>query len=466
LSTEDLKGFYLKITQDFNQLLSTLNGAIEDMVKVMVLLASGDLTGRINKNLQGSLAAMKGATNASLDNLSAVIQQIKQVSMATGKAADESSAAANDLSDRTQQAAAALEQISATMQNLNQQQTENTQALSSVTHLTQKASEENERAGQAMVQTVNAMESITETSAKIADIIGMIDSIAFQTNLLALNAAVEAARAGEHGRGFAVVAGEVRNLAGKSAEAANEIKGLIEESEQKVNLGSTQVQETQAVFNQVDENVRKIGQTLTDVSASISEQQNSVAEVTQAIVSLDDNIQHNASLVEETSASAESLKDQSALLNAEIQKFKVDQSHLENPRGHQVMIAGVNLIDVRQNMRIWMTRTQAFLNGMEVEFNLETSLDPRACKVGQALAQIIQAEPSLENLPIMKQIASVHKQQHDLVKIILECRNIKNLPADFSTLDLQDEMMDEFIETTQKLDRLLAELQEQATHSL
>lgn len=222
LDMKGLDGFYLNVATDINNLLVTLNSALEEMIKVMVNLASGDLSTRIDKNLSGSLAAMKGATNVSLDNLSAIMMHIKEVSKVAASSSEESSQASNDLSMRTQQAAATLEEINATMHGVNQLQEENALSLKNISATTANTMKENDRASKVMLSSVEAMESIRETSEKIGDIIGLIDGIAFQTNLLALNAAVEAARAGEHGRGFAVVAGEVRSLAGKSAEAANE----------------------------------------------------------------------------------------------------------------------------------------------------------------------------------------------------------------------------------------------------
>jgi len=457
VETDGLSGFYLDTSNRINSLLSELNGIIQNMVFVMTKLAVGDMRGRVDKNLQGSLAAMKGATNVSLDNLSSIVLHIKRAAETVGTASDESSKASMDLSDRTQQAAAALEQINASMQNMSDLQNQNSVELSKVNEVTTQTVNQNKQAKVSLEATVSSIQEIQSTSEQIANIISIIDSIAFQTNLLALNAAVEAARAGEHGRGFAVVAGEVRSLAQKSADAARDIKTLIDTSVVKVNEGVSKVTETKQAFEMVDERVQSIGVAMDTVLGSINQQQHAVGEIAQAINSLDENIQSNAALVEESSAAAMSLKAQANLLNEETSKFVIDEFKTEQLIQDSEEIFGVNLSNVRQQMRIWRTSAQTYLNGIETTLDMETAIDPRKCAVGVGLNKIVRSEPSIERLPEYIKVADLHVKQHSLVQeaiVIMESSNSLSI----SELKEKDKVLDDFVEVTNQLDAALGDL--------
>jgi len=457
INTEGLDGFYLYTATNINELLHSLNSAIEDTVKILVNLANGDLRGRIDKPLGGSLDAMKGATNVSLDNLSSIILMIKEVSNATLQSAKESSDAASDLSERTQIAAATLQEINASMNVMNNMQSENSESLTGVAKLANNAMELNGSARVAMDASINAMQSMAETSGKIEAIIGLIDGIAFQTNLLALNAAVEAARAGEHGRGFAVVAGEVRNLAGKSADAAKDIKVLIQEAGHKVKEGSDKVQTTHDVFTEVDAGVSQISNTLSQVVVSITEQQQNVTQISHAVEALDNNLQSNAALVEESSATAEGLTEQADILNHEVEKFQVNSQTKNTSAALNREVYGVNLGDIRQQMRLWRITAQSYLNGVNVSFDETTGVDANKCAVGVALRQIVQADSSVQKMSIWKQIEDLHYRQHKAVEVVLDTRRDGDLTID--KMELIDEMVIEFVEVTEELNKALGELE-------
>jgi len=456
LETAGLDGFYLYTANNINNLLASLNEAIEGMVEVMVALANGDLYKRIDKKFSGSLAAMKGATNTSLDNLSGIMLQIKGVSEATLGSAKESETVSNYLADRMQEAAATLQEINTDMQGINHMQSDNAEQLSVVSNIAKEAIDLNQQARTSMNDSIHAMESITNTSERIEAIIGLIDGIAFQTNLLALNAAVEAARAGEHGRGFAVVAGEVRNLAGKSAEAAKDIKILIKESGDKVHEGADKVKATHALFGEVEQSVTKIGGTLDEVVVSIQHQQSKISDMTQAVNALDHNIQNNAASVEETSATALSLSSQAEILNHEVQKFKINTAITE-VRNDFPAVYGVCLSDVREHMGLWKTRTQSYLNGVNIEYDETEATHIEKSELFKALGTLLQHDFSLANLPVWQKIKTLHEQQYHAVTEALALRHqSENLTLE--ALDQLDEWIKQYLKATDALDKAIGEL--------
>lgn len=324
--TSPAKGSLDKLKQHVNQSLDALETAINEINKVMSSQSAGDLTQTITGQYLGELDTLKQAINASGNQLNRLVTDAIEVSNQVNNAAAEVSRGALDLSDRVQQQAASLEQTSATMDQMNsavQNNTEHAKQAASVAHQVQnQATQGNE----VMRNTISAMASIQESSQQIAEIVNLIDGIAFQTNLLALNAAVEAARAGEHGRGFAVVAGEVRALAQRSADAARDIKNLINESVERIDEGTNLATKSGEALEQIITSIMQVSEMIDQIAQASAEQAEGISQVNLAITQIDSGTQQNAALVEETSAAAESLSEQASILRSDMAKFTTNKS--------------------------------------------------------------------------------------------------------------------------------------------
>ena len=289
----------------------------------------GDLSRRIDTHGEDELAQIAASFNSFAGKLSGVLAQIRDASSSVRVAAEEIATGNHDLSGRTELTASSLQETSASMQQLTETVRHNADSARQANQLVAQASSVAQHGGQVVGNVVTTMDQINAASRKINDIIGVIDGIAFQTNILALNAAVEAARAGEQGRGFAVVAGEVRSLAQRSAEAAREIKTLINTSVEQVENGSRLVHDAGTTMNDIVTSVQRVTDIMAEITASTNEQSTSINEVGQAVAQLDQMTQQNAALVEESAAAAQSLKDQSVRLSEVVGTFRLstDASH-------------------------------------------------------------------------------------------------------------------------------------------
>nr|WP_315847962.1 methyl-accepting chemotaxis protein [uncultured Rhodoferax sp.] len=257
------------------------------------------------------------------DNMASIVAQVREGSESVATASAEIAQGNQDLSSRTESQASALEETAASMEELGSTVRQNADNASQANQLAQSASVVAIQGGEVVAQVVDTMKGINDSSRKIADIISVIDGIAFQTNILALNAAVEAARAGEQGRGFAVVASEVRSLAGRSADAAKEIKTLISDSVQRVEQGSALVDRAGTTMNEVVSSIRRVTDIMGEISAASSEQSAGVAQVGEAVSQMDQATQQNAALVEEMAAAASSLRSQAQDLVKTVAVFKL-----------------------------------------------------------------------------------------------------------------------------------------------
>lgn len=332
--TSDAQGSLKVLKNAINTSLTNLNEIIQNITLVMDGQSHGDLVQRVSVDCEGDLLTLKTAINNNANQLNTIIKKVIIASQNVSSAAGEVSLGSQSLSDSVQQQAASMEQTSATMSEINSAIKHNAENVISVDHLEHQLDESSKTAGKVMHETIEAMDAIQGSSHKIGEIVSLIDGIAFQTNLLALNAAVEAARAGEHGRGFAVVAGEVRNLAGKSADAAKDISKLIGDSIQLINRGTALASDSERVLNEMNQTISEVTDMIANIAKTSSEQARGVGEVNQALGLIDQVTQQNAALVEETSAAAESLKDQAMQLRADTEIFKISGNAIES---HQVL---------------------------------------------------------------------------------------------------------------------------------
>ena len=290
-------------------------------------VADGDLTSRVDVSSSDATGQVLAAMGDMQANLVRLISQVRKTADSIATASSEIASGSADLSQRTEQQAAALEETSASMQDMTQTVQHNADSAQQANQLAHSAAQVADRGGEVVSRVVETMNDISGSSHKIAAIIGVIDGIAFQTNILALNAAVEAARAGEQGRGFAVVASEVRSLAQRSAEAAKEIKQLIDDSVSKVENGATLVSEAGETMTEIMTQVRRVTGLIGEINASSSQQSSGISQVNQVIGTLDNGTQQNAALVEQSAAAAESLKQQAAELMKLVSVFHIAQQH-------------------------------------------------------------------------------------------------------------------------------------------
>lgn len=321
----NLPGDLNALKNNINQSLQVVENGIEDTTRITISLSKGDLTQRVEENHPGQFGVLKKALNETMDNLREVVSYIAQASEVVQSASNEIADGNSDMSKRTEEQASSLEETASSMEELTSTVKQNAENAEQVNKLAKGAGSTADQGGEIVRQAVSAMGEINASSSKIADIIGVIDEIAFQTNLLALNASVEAARAGEQGRGFAVVATEVRNLAQRSATAAKEIKELIQDSVAKVKVGSDLVSRSGETLDEIVSGVKKVGDMIAEIAAASQEQTTGIGQVNQALANMDDITQRNAALAEEASANSENLSSQAIKMNEQVQFFDLGE---------------------------------------------------------------------------------------------------------------------------------------------
>lgn len=325
ISLDGKEGFIFGISKSLNELVSTVEIALNDMLRMLGAMAKGNLSERITRDYNGVFGQLRQDANFTADKLTEIISKIRQSAGSIHTAANEIAQGNADLSQRTEEQASSLEETASSMEEMTSTVRQSSENAQKANELAVQAQNKAQTGGQVVSRAVQAMEDINAASKKIADIIGVIDEIAFQTNLLALNAAVEAARAGEQGRGFAVVAGEVRNLAQRSAGAAKEIKELIRDSVTKVQDGRELVNESGKTLGEIVTAVEVVCQMIRDIASAAREQTAGIEQVNTAISQMDEMTQQNAALVEEATAASQSMVDQANDMGQLVSFFSVGQ---------------------------------------------------------------------------------------------------------------------------------------------
>ncbi len=320
----DKQGFAKILSSGINELTDVIERVLSDVSLVMEAMAEGDLTIAIANDYQGIYAECKNNINGTLINLSNFIVQIRDAADFIDSSSQEIASGNDNLSQRAEQQAASLEQTAASMEQLATTVKDNAGNTQRAHQVVDSASQLAQKGGEIVKSAIMAMQDINNSSNEIAEIIGVIDEIAFQTNLLALNAAVEAARAGDHGRGFAVVATEVRNLAQRSADAAKQSNDLIQNSMQKVRAGTAFVNETGVALTEIVNSVAQVGEIVAQIANASAEQTAGIDQVNQAVSQMDDITQQNAALAEQAAASSISMHDQSANMSKLLGFFKIN----------------------------------------------------------------------------------------------------------------------------------------------
>ncbi len=308
------------------RLAQQLASAVRETQTVVSSAASGDLTQRISLiDKEGELAELSGGVNALIEEMAALVHQIREAAREVNRSAEEISQGNTDLSRRTDAQASSLQEAASSMEQMAGSVKHTATNVAEASELARAARAQAERGGSVVGSAVAAMSGINAAASKIADIIGVIDEIAFQTNLLALNAAVEAARAGEQGRGFAVVASEVRSLAGRSATAAKEIKTLIQDSVARVAEGSRLVDESGHTLGDIVSSIRKVTEIVGDIASASREQSSGIDQVNRAVMQMDESTQQNAALVEQAAAASKVIVEQVRALGATVEPFRLGE---------------------------------------------------------------------------------------------------------------------------------------------
>ncbi len=414
LSLDGKQGFIELLAINLNSMFDVLEATFTDINSVMESLRKGDLTNTIDRAYDGIFGEVKNNTNGTIDQLREIVNEIRSSSSQIDSTSAEIAAGNTNLSARTEQQAAALEQVASSMEQITSTVKQNADNAAHANVLATDAGSTADDGGKVVEKAVTAMTEINQSSAQIAEIISVIDEIAFQTNLLALNASVEAARAGEQGRGFAVVATEVRNLAGRSATAAKEIKDLINDSVKKVQAGTDLVNESGERLSEIVNGVKRVKDIVAEIAAASSKQSAGVDQVSTAITSMDDLTQQNAALAEQASAASTNMSELAQVMNRQMQFFNTEVSERKS------VGSKLDFALARTKHQAWKNRLRHFLDGQE-PLTAAHAVSHKQCDLGKWLYS--DGMRLYGDIPTMQEMEDVHEKMHGYIGDIIRHYN-------------------------------------------
>ncbi len=412
---------------------------MEEVAQTQTRISEGDMTLKVEGQYSGKMATLKESLNASTSNISVMIAKVAAVTKEVASEAQSIAQGNDEVSNRVQSQAQALEQTAAQMERMTSIVAENSKTAQSTREITSQAQTQLNSGAKTMDLALSSMTEMTQASQKINDIIAIIDSIAFQTNLLALNAAVEAARAGEHGRGFAVVAGEVRNLAGKSAEAASEIKGLIENSVRISEQSGSYVKKTSESLGEINHSMDKMAEMIVSIADSSVTQTEGIRAVSDSVAQMDTMTQQNAALVEETASGSQDLTAQATDLLKLISNFKIDTVVANRMIKLQSSDTAQQLHKMIEANVAWKSKIRDFVEGEDIGISDEEATDPASSELGRWYHGTGQ---ELMHLPLMQQLGEEHEQMYQGIKKVIDGKasdDVDMVEAGLAQVDTQSD---------------------------
>lgn len=449
IPTDKLDGFYLTSATSINTLLHELQQFMAQTIQNIGKLAFNQLNNQIEGDYEGTFRMTQDAINISLHGLNNMVAQVQFTTNQVNQAMQDLTQNVEHLSQQMQQQGSALNNTTNATENMLNSIQQSLDGINSVDTITRRVTNQVNEGNQVMEDALKAMQAVEASGQQISNIVGLIDSIAFQTNLLALNAAVEAARAGEHGRGFAVVAGEVRALAGKSAEAAKDIKTLIDTSVQHISEGSIRAREASQALESIKNSVAEVNLTMEQVNQASIEQGQAIEQVNQAVSVLDNTSQQAIHLTDLTHNNASSVSQHMQLLHNLVSNFTLhNDAQITAQRG------ATPLADIKQAHLNWKIRIFDVLNGLDTQTTVEQAGNFHICGLGKWRASIGKQYEHLADLHVMDK---AHQQFHELTAKMVAAAQAKDH-------DAIDVMLTEFNslsqETIQSIERMEAVIEQ------